>query len=648
MYQPTAATGNSRCLVTLGASGEVMGFFYPRLDFAQNVREGMFGVYVRSGSGGRFEWCFGEAWDRRQHFQPGTNIIVTELRHRSLGIRVRVSDLVPPGEQALVRNFEVQREGGAGEVVLYQYFNLAPADVDRRNAVQWLPDRRIVVQQFRDVVLAVGASQPFEIACGTVERGGHSHVKRGMQAGVVRGSDQCMGNVEFATAFEVGGASSWEGTLVLAGGRSRPAACNSVARLRDSSVADLKEAAAQRSTGILQRVPRCGVDELRGAYERAVLSLMDLFDTTEGTFLAAPECDPFYAYSGGYGYCWPRDAAVSALTVARLGFRGMAERFFDWCAHAQLDDGHWYQRYWTDGLEAPAWCVRHNEIQLDQTCAVLHAAALFGQSPGPAQRQWIERFAPVARRAAAAIVAHIDESGLHKQAADLWECSYGSFAYTNAGVIAALREGARTFGLEVPDLERLRGVLIERLYLPDKQRWARRIAPEGYRDETMDSSALGLIEPWDVLNPADPELREMAVQTVESIDRILGVDMPQGRLILRFEHETYMGGAPGCVNTLWLAQCRLRLAQVATGAERTLQVELARRLIGAALACANPTGQLPELVPRNIGQSYWAAPHGWASSLFIQCVLMLSELPEFHREPQRQSARTEVPATPTV
>lgn len=633
MYVPTAATGNSRSLVTIGPSGELMSFFYPRLDFAQNVREGMFGVFVRNGESGIFEWCFSEVWDRRQWFKPRTNIVVTELRHRTLGLRVRVTDLLPPGEPAVIRHFEVEGASAANEVVLYQYFNLAPADADRRNVVHWLPTRQVVVQQFRDIVLAAGASKAFGLSCGTVQRGGNSAVKQGMLRGAAQGNDQCMGNVEFALAFEVGNARLWETKLVLAGGQARGVAADTVTRLVETPVQQLEAAAAARSTGILDQAPSCPLAEWQAPYERAVLSLMDLFDSTEGTFIAAPECDPYYAYSGGYGYCWPRDAAVSAMVAARIGFPSMAERFFDWCTATQLDDGHWFQRYWTNGLEAPAWCVRHNEIQLDQTCAVLHAAALFGRSAGAGRAEWIERLRPMAQRAVRAIVDHLDPSGLHKQAADLWECCYGSFSYTNGAVIAALAEAARTFDLDVPEVDLLRRTLIERLYVPDKQRWARRITPEGELDETMDSSALGLIEPWGVLDLHDPELRSLALQTIESVDQVLGRDEPKGRVILRFEHETYMGGAAGCVNTLWLAQCRLKLATVLQGPERARQLDLAQQSMRAAVAHANPTGQLPELMPRNIPQDYWAAPHGWASSLLIECVLLLNSLAGGNAEP---------------
>jgi glucoamylase len=680
LHLPTAATGNALSLATFGASGEIMGFFYPHIDFAQNVREGMFAIFTPSRGKKTLEWCFGENWDRSQQFRSGTNILDTQLRHRYLGLTLRVTDLIPPGEQALVRRFTVERADPAAGYLLYQYFNLKAGDVQHRNAVQWLPDTKAVVQQYRDVMLAVAASADFGVQCGVVGPAGGSAVKRGMAHRAPQGGDQCMGNVDFALAFDLGTDPNWQVTLVLAGGRKRNETAETANRLAAADFEMLARAAADRSSRLLKKgtgsepafseakedkgmrgacplfqqmeagtgsEPATGnaesdkavrgdaplsqqapdpLEEFRAPFERAVLSLMDLYDESAGTFIAAPEFDPGFRYSGGYGYCWPRDAAHSALVTAELGFTEQTERFFEWCVSTQLGDGHWYQRYWVDGREAPAWCVRPDEIQLDQTCAVLHAAGRYARMLGEKEAGFIERFRPTARRAAAAITAHLDETGLHKRASDLWECRYGSFPYTNAAVIAALRAGREVFGLEAVDLEHLRRVLVERFYDPARNHWARRIDPEGHLDETADSSVLGLIEPWEVLDLDDREQRALALATIEFVERALSREVKGGRGILRFENEDYMGGGAGCVNTLWLAQCHLKLARVLTADERRMHVEKAKELMRTALANTNPVGQLPELIPNMNQFAYWAAPHAWASSLLIQCVRLLSPL----------------------
>jgi len=625
VFLPTTATGNSLSLATFGAAGEIMAFFYPHLDFAQNIREGMHAVYVHDPGGPHLLWCFADAFERSQAFVADTNIVTSTLRHRQYDLTIETTDLLPPDDQALVRRIAITRGEGVPPLTVMQYLNLSLGDVDRRNAVHFLPDSHTVVQHFRDVVLALAADRPFRVQTGTVQSGGASGTKEAMQHGNLGGSDQCMGDVDFAVAFDPVEAQHWEVMLVLAGGRERPRASDAACRLAAVPFEHHEQRVTARCRDILERATPCRISEFATAYNRAVLVLHDLFDKPSGSFVAAPEFDPYYAFSGGYGYCWPRDAAVSAMTSARIGFPEMAEAFFDWSIRTQLDDGHWYQRYWSNGLEAPSWCVREHEIQLDQTCAVLHAAALFAEMLGDGRAAFVDRFSRPARRAAEAIIRHIGEDGLHCQSADLWECCWGSFAYTQAGVVAALRDGGRVFGTPNPDPQLLQRVLWETFWSNELGCWHRRVDPNGQLDSTLDSSCLGLIEPWGVLDLENDDARRVATQTLDTLTDRISVPVKGGQAILRFQNETYMGGGPGCVNTLWAALCRLRLAAHVSGEARQRHIDAARACLATALANTNPTGQLPELIP-NMDFAYWAAPHGWASSLLIESVLALQEL----------------------
>ena len=151
----------------------------------------------------------------------------------------------------------------------------------------------------------------------------------------------------------------------------------------------------------------------------------------------------------------------------------------------------------------------------------------------------------------------------------------------------------------------------------------RRITPEGEPDPALDSSAMGLIYPWGVLDLTDDDDRALALATLDGISADLRSEVKGGGAILRFEGESYMGGGPGCVNTLWLAVCRLVLARSTVDPdERERQQTLAMADLRIALANTSPTGQLPELIPK-ILFDYWAAPHAWACSLLIEAALAL-------------------------
>ena len=137
---------------------------------------------------------------------------------------------------------------------------------------------------------------------------------------------------------------------------------------------------------------------------------------------------------------------------------------------------------------------------------------------------------------------------------------------------------------------------------------------------------MGLIYPWEVLNLTDPQDRGLAMATLNGIAQDLRSDVKGGGAILRFAGESYMGGGPGCVNTLWLALCRLMLARTSGNVdEKRQQVNLAMEHLRVALANSSPTGQLPELIPKILFE-YWAAPHAWACSLLIEAVIVLRTL----------------------
>ena len=629
IFIPTAAAGNSLCLATFGQSGELMGFFYPGLDYAQNIREGMPAVRIADGpQAGQFLWCFDEGWSRTQSFQSASNVLTTRLVHRHLDLSLELTDVVPPGQRALLRRIVLIRGPQVGCVQFMQYFRMALGDVDYRNGLQTYPEQNAVVQQYRDIAVAVSADRPLAVQCGSIKDPGDTPVKQAMAAGHLGTSPQAIGRVEFAVGFQPTDEPRWEGLLVLAGAADFASVMHLTQELTAQGFEAALRRANDRAAGQLTEAGACPLTEFDESFDRAVISLHDLFDETEGTFIAAPEFDLAYELSGGYGYCWPRDAAVCALAAQRIGQPRMARQFFEWSTRTQLPTGHWFQRYWLNGAHAPSWCVYSHQIQLDQTCAIVHAAGVFARRAGLAAGPFVTSYRPVVERAIAAVLDHLDADGLHRPASDLWENSLGSFAYTQAGVIAALREADEVFGIRhertsAAFRELLRERLIATFWQPARQRWLRRISPEGQPDPTLDSSVMGLIDPWEVLDPTVPEQRALAIATLNGVSQDLRRPVKGGGAILRFENESYVGGGPGCVNTLWLALCRLRLAATAGDpSERDELIESALDDLRIALANTSPTGQLPELIPK-MDYDYWAAPHGWACALLIEVVAAL-------------------------
>ena len=72
--------------------------------------------------------------------------------------------------------------------------------------------------------------------------------------------------------------------------------------------------------------------------------------------------------SGGYAYCWPRDAVFITKALDILGMCNEAKDFYiKFCKNTQSKNGMWEQRFYTNGNLAPCW-----GYQIDETASVVY------------------------------------------------------------------------------------------------------------------------------------------------------------------------------------------------------------------------------------------------------------------------------------
>ncbi|NIM05797.1 MAG: hypothetical protein GTO55_06050, partial [Armatimonadetes bacterium] len=85
VYQPSGIIGNGHTLVSVGERGELMAFYYPHIDFPQNLNQGMPALYFGEPNKGRLEWTFEKTWKSEQTYLGRSNILRTHCRHETLG-----------------------------------------------------------------------------------------------------------------------------------------------------------------------------------------------------------------------------------------------------------------------------------------------------------------------------------------------------------------------------------------------------------------------------------------------------------------------------------------------------------------------------------------------------------------------------------
>jgi len=636
VYLPTGAVGNGRVLATIGAAGEIMTFFYPHTDFAQNVHECLPSLYIGDPGHGVFHWTFGPEFTSKQAYVPETNILRTELYLATPPLLLSFEDFCPPDENALVRIVTCNNLGDGPLVGAFMhYFDLNLGEVPGKQAVRYDSAGGYVLQYFRNVVLTVGDTRPDMWRCGKAWGDHPQSAKQDLYDGHLDGQSEDIGEVDFALGWRLRLApgQSRRIELIICAAESRDRSVEVFPRLVARGAEALREQTEQTDRAFVRRRRAVAVpDRLQRAYERSLLALSLLGDKQTGSFVAAPEFDPSYEKCGGYGYCWPRDATEAALALRAAGYPEYLQRLADWYARVQLSSGLWAQRYWADGQVAASWSLREDFHQLDQSAAALLAVSIHLQdAPERTPELW-----PAIERGAGALATRVGTDGWHEPACDLWETYCGIFAYTNAAIATGLREAARVAYLgghpEHSDRWRRTAEAIRQVVLGsfNGSFFPRGRTTSGRVDPIVDSSTLGLVTPYGLLSSDDPQQRAMIEANIEAIEQRLGQTLHGGQGICRYEGDGYLGGVIGCVNSLWMALVLLKLSRSYASGGKQRAGELRERALGYIDFCldhATPTGLLPELIGTQPETPYWAAPHSWASGLLVQCVLEMGQPP---------------------
>ena len=643
VYQPNSVIGNSRVLLTLGQSGELMTFFYPHIDFSQNLHEGMPAVYFpaeRNGEG-LLVWTFDSSWHASQSYVERTNIVETQLVHSPTGLTLRITDVVHPSEPVLLRRFAaVNPTEKPLQARLFQYLDVQLGEVEHKNAIHFHSDRNVGVAYWRNICFAIGGSPFDQYGCGRAGPDSHNSAKGQMERGSLNRQSEEIGDIDLAVGWELnlGPGERALRDLIIAADSNELAAVARVEGLRDLGGDAVLNWARSRWDGHIQAARPVHIErDLAEAYYRCLLAIDLLADPVTGSILAAPEFDPFFERSGGYGYCWPRDAVEVGLAMETAGYPGYLARFLSWACRAQRPEGYWEQRYWLSGQRGPAWCTSEDSLQIDQTASVLFAMGRHARALEESQKvAFLEEVWDSAQRAAAFLASSISPAyGLHNPAFDLWETFRGTFTYSNAAISAALREAAylgRSIGHETvaqkweATASALKTAIMSQLWRGDI--FARGLDPKGNLDLAADASLAGLIVPFEFLRLDDPEERELAIKMVDNLARRLGTQVNGAEAMLRFEGDGYAGGGPGALTTLWFARAWLRLARAPGASAQTSTLYRARAVASmrAVLRAGTSTGLLPEMMGAGPG-SHWAVPHAWTMAAFVLACLLLDRLP---------------------
>ena len=371
-----------------------------------------------------------------------------------------------------------------------------------------------------------------------------------------------------------------------------------------------------------------GNEKIDDIYLKSLMVFKLFSNVDTGAILAAAEIDENFARCGRYGYCWPRDGVFIVKAFDICGMHDLAEKFFTvWAKNTQLTNGAWQQRYFLDGKLAPGW-----GIQIDEIASLIYG--IKEHYDYVRKYSFLEEMWPTVTKGLEFLMNNLDkETGLPRASYDLWEERIGEHAYSAASVVGALKAGAYIAEqLEITEpfseiynekAENIKKAIEERLWNKEEKRFYRGIKTRlnwwncgtseielnslGDKlevadiDPTVDISLLGLAVPFNVFDIKDEKIKKTVRDIEERLD-----GFPSGGYG-RYEYDSYIGGNPWIISTLWLALYYLECGDVEKGKE----------LFAWAVKHTTNLGFLPEQIDKFSGDPAWVMQLSWSHAMFI-------------------------------
>ncbi|WP_435097970.1 glycoside hydrolase family 15 protein [Halorubrum sp. N11] len=440
---------------------------------------------------------------------------------------------------------------------------------------------------------------------------------------------------------------------------------------------DLRDAAEGRDPTLPEDVPRRSV-------VAGDLRTLDLLSAESGARIAAPEFDPFYSTSGGYGYTWFRDEAETSLALLgasdELGLDADEEllataSFF---CRTQDADGSWPHRVWADsGKVAPGWANARIEgangtagpnDQLDQAASVVAFLARLRRTT-ELPPEWRDRVDDAVTDALAFLRETTENDGLPRRCQNCWENALGRFTHTGATYLRAFAAVARAplpddVRSDATDAADAALVGLHNRWNPDTERFPQRASAES-RDDRSDASTFALAsaateyaalrDEREVRGEADAD-DSVAVDFDAFLDRVtthvlttiedLHRETADVEGLVRFTGDDWRTAEQGAakvwsIATLWGSTAAAELGGLVAqrGGDASALFSAARDLY----ALCDPDGPFVNdagLIAEQVfddGELDGATPIAWSHALRIDATVTLARhgaLPVPHDEPQ--------------
>lgn len=630
-YFNSAIIGNSRILACVSDKGEIVRFFWPNIDYLQHIEKLVMGLFPTDRKSGA-SWLGEGKWNACQEYIDDSNVLKTTYSNDEIGMDAEQVDLVLPGADVLIRHYEIKNRGLEAKetgFIVYSSFTTSNQDIrgslfdfDNEALIHYRHGSYISISGDRDVYQFQLGNNAYEAANNAGLYGADS-IGMMADAAISWKLGEIRPGETKSFTFYICVSSTLQGVKELAGGT------------RKYNWHEKYNLTLDYWKGFFNNAKRVntGIKKIDTLYKRSLMVFKLMQNESTGGLLAAPEVDEHFTRCGRYGYCWGRDAAFITEAMDRCGLQDAVDKFFDWVARVQDAGGFWHQRYYLDGNLAPSW-----GLQVDETGTLIWGMLQHYKIRN--DKSFLDKMWPSVERGVEFLVSFIDsETGLPCPSYDLWEERAGEHTYSSAAVLAGISAGieiAEILGLPEKitckweeTAKQIEEAIVKVLWSDKHGRFLRsvrtklnpwgaeysenktliKVNPKGYyrdvtlEDSTVDVSLLGVCVPFDIFSEDNP----MVESTARAIEQALEFDEAGG--IGRYENDSYIGGNPWVVATLWIALYHIRKKEY----------QKAREYLNWAVNSATGLGFLPEQADRHTGRPAWVIPLTWSHAMFVLC-----------------------------
>ncbi|MFY9234502.1 MAG: glycoside hydrolase family 15 protein [Fimbriimonadaceae bacterium] len=626
--------GNGRLLVAYDDRYRIRELCYPHVGFRNHLSGNAMrlGVWID----GRFSWCDSDQWQRQMDYMPGSLTLQATLANPDLQLTLATEETAAHDNDILLRRIRICNHGSVQrEIRLFVTQHLDIDESDIGNCAFHHPGLGGLVHYKGSSYFLFGGRS---LTGGVVQYAAGFHGVNGSpgtwtdaEDGILSMKPIEQGSVDstFAIHANLPAGGQAEAQLWIVCARSMGGLEKEFGVLRQEGAAALAAASYEHWQGwsklaldVLANLP----DDIRVFARQSLLILKTQIDG-EGAILAANDSDIMASNKANYSYVWPRDGALVADALDRVGYHEASAWFFRWCKPLiSTEQPYFLQKYNVDGTFGASWHPWEGDrppLQEDESGLTLYALA--GHQAHTRDQDLLGNlYEPMVVPLADFLVAFRTPDGLPQPSHDLWEERRGIHTFTAFTVVAGLRGAAqlamalgddRTMGYALAADEVLAaikkklvhkasGALIRGLKESGKGVWA--------PDATPDASLLLALQ-LGVIEPSDPIYRSTVAVLGEALSvssGIGGVARYPGDYYFR-QSESYPGN-PWIICTLWLAQCRIAMAI----SEEELEGALDSLRWAMRHSC--PSGVLPEQLHPETGAHLSVSPLTWSHAEFIK------------------------------